>query len=540
MSRDLFTKFSNREMKGWIKKEIFDLLPSHFFEDPMSSIEGMGGEVIKKSKRRMAAILTLPKQQRIFFKRDRSRGWIESFKYFLFRSKARKEYFIADQLRKKNLNIPNPLGWMEKTRVGFVKESYYLSEAMGNGTSFIQDPVKKMEDTFLYELAKTVRTIHDSGLFHKDLHAGNFLWNGASFFLTDLHRAKIVRAVSFDQRLLNLSQLFHSLRSAWDEGKRFRFMDKYFEGDPVPSEKKEEFFRKIGTLMDRLQMRQWRSRTKRCLMESTEFSLKREKGVTIYHRRDFPVDRSKKVVEDHLSLIKEKPSALTKISPEVIVSLLDDGREKVGVKQFRYSHFLDIFKNLFRPSKGLRSWVAGNGLMARGIPSLNPLALFEQRKWWGVNESFLIMEASQKGLEMDRYILEGFVDFRKKRLFIKHFAQWLSHLHQRNLYHQDMKTCNILVSENGGTWDFYLLDLEDIRLDKKVDEKSLFKNFLQLNTSIPKTMTRTDRLRFLKEYLHEQPVIRDVKNFIIRLMENSRERGMVYVSSQGVVMEKWS
>jgi serine/threonine protein kinase len=275
-------------------------------------------------------------------------------------------------------------------------------------------------------------------------------------------------------------------------------------------------------------------------MESTEFSLKREKGVTIYHRRDFPVDRSKKVVEDHLSLIKEKPSALTKISPEVIVSLLDDGREKVGVKQFRYSHFLDIFKNLFRPSKGLRSWVAGNGLMARGIPSLNPLALFEQRKWWGVNESFLIMEASRKGLEMDRYILEGFVDFRKKRLFIKHFAQWLSHLHQRNLYHQDMKTCNILVSENGGTWDFYLLDLEDIRLDKKVDEKSLFKNFLQLNTSIPKTMTRTDRLRFLKEYLHEQPVIRDVKNFIIRLMENSRERGMVYVSSQGVVMEKWS
>ena len=276
------------------------------------------------------------------------------------------------------------------------------------------------------------------------------------------------------------------------------------------------------------------------MKESTGFSLNREKGVTIYHRRDFPVDRSRKVVEDHLSLIKEKPSGLTKISPEVIVSLLNDGRERVGVKQFRYSHFLDIFKNSLQPSKGLKSWVAGNGMIARGIPSLNPLALLERRKWWGVNESFLIMETSEKGLEMDRYILGGFRDLKRKRLFTKRFAQWLSSLHQRNLYHRDMKTCNILVSENQETWDFFLLDLEDIRLDEKVDEKSLFKNLLQLNTSIPKTMTRTDRLRFLKEYLRQQPVIRDVKNLIVRLMKNSRERGIVYVSPQGVVVEKWS
>ena len=148
------------------------------------------------------------------------------------------------------------------------------------------------------------------------------------------------------------------------------------------------------------------------------------------------------------------------------------------------------------------------------------------------------MEASEKGMEMDRYILRRLGDFRRKRLFVKHFAQWLSHLHQKNLYHRDMKTCNILVSENGETWDFHLLDLEDVRLDEKVDEKRLFKNLLQLNTSIPKTITRTDRLRFLKEYIHRQPVIRDDRHFINRLMKKSRERGVVYVSPQGVVEER--
>jgi serine/threonine protein kinase len=147
------------------------------------------------------------------------------------------------------------------------------------------------------------------------------------------------------------------------------------------------------------------------------------------------------------------------------------------------------------------------------------------------------MEGSEKGLEMDRYILRGFGDLRRKRLFIKHIAQWLSHLHQKNLYHQDMKTCNILVSENGETWDFHLLDLEDVRLDEKVDEKRLFKNLLQLNTSIPKTITRTDRFRFFKEYTRIYSIVKNKKAFIDRLVEKSRERGVVYVSPEGMVEE---
>ena len=101
-----------------------------------------------------------------------------------------------------------------------------------------------------------------------------------------------------------------------------------------------------------------------------------------------------------------------------------------------------------------------------------------------------------------------------------------------------MKTCNILVSKNGTAWNFYLLDLEDVLLDEEVNEKKLFKNFLQLNTSIPKSFTRTDRLRFLKEYTRIHPIIKNEKTFIRRLVEKSMERGIVYVSPEGVVQEK--
>ena len=102
-----------------------------------------------------------------------------------------------------------------------------------------------------------------------------------------------------------------------------------------------------------------------------------------------------------------------------------------------------------------------------------------------------------------------------------------------------MKACNILVSEEGEGWRFQLLDLEDVRLDQKVNEREVFRNLLQLNTSIPKGITHTDRMRFYKEYCRLHPVIQDKKSFLSKLIQKSRERGVVYVTPQGVVEEKW-
>ena len=44
------------------------------------------------------------------------------------------------------------------------------------------------------------------------------------------------------------------------------------------------------------------------------------------------------------------------------------------------------------------------------------------------------MEALADDQEMDRYILKGFEDLNKKRLFIKTFARWLDGLHKMSLY----------------------------------------------------------------------------------------------------------
>ncbi len=537
MGNPIYKRVSKGEMRGWMDSEVLDRLPSAFFNDPISSVREIDGETIKESRRRWAALVSLPGGKRVFLKRDRTKGWMEYLKYVFFPSKGRKEFRISSRLARENLSLPKPLGWMERTRRGLIEESYYVSEAIGKGVSLIEEPAKSREPQTIIQLAMTVRKFQDAGLFHQDLHAGNFLWHGDSLFLTDLHHSKIVKRLSRNQRVWNLAHLFHSLRSTWGEAEQLQFLAQYDERGSNDSQRKETLYQDIYPVMGRLQKRQWRSRTKRCLKESTDFTVHMEKGACYFHRRDFPLEHLKRALEEHRDLVRKSSSSLIKNSPEVVVSILDDRGAKICLKQFRYPHLWDRLKEHLRRSKGIKSWLAANGMRARGLPSLKPFALVERKNWVGLQESVLFMEVLPEDQEMDRYILKGLGNFDKKRRFIQTFARWLGGLHKMDLYHKDMKTCNILVAENGETWNFHLLDFEDILTDERVNQKKLFRNFLQLNTSTPKIMTRSDRFRFFREYLRLNPVVKEEKNFLRGLIEESRRRGLVYVSEHGVVEE---
>ncbi len=348
----------------------------------------------------------------------------------------------------------------------------------------------------------------------------------------------MVSHLSEKQKLWNLAHLFHSLRSAWGEREQLQFLSHYEEESVSDSQKREILFQKIYPFMNRLQRRQWRSRTKRCLKESTEFTVHTEQGARYFHRRDFPMEGLKRLLEEHRNLVRKNSSSLIKNAPEVVVSILENRGEKVCLKQFRYPRFLDRFKEQLRHSKGMKSWVAANGLIARGLPSLKPLALYERKNWMELKESVLFMEASPESQEMDRYLLKGFGNLGRKRRFLQTFAHWLGKIHVRGVYHRDMKTCNLVVSERGETWNFQLLDFEDISMGEKIDQKKLFRNFLQLNTSTPKLMSRSDRFSFFKAYLTLNPVVREEKGFLRKLVKESRRRGLVYVSAHGVVTEE--
>lgn len=538
MGKSAFKRLSQVGIRGRIHEGIYDSFSEALLQEPVSFIMKTGGCVLRESKLRWAAIWELPDGRRVFVKRDLTKGWNESIRYLFLPTKARREWAIALEMKKAELPIPAPLGWFEKAPRGWVRESYYLAEGVGSGWSVAEEIDRLREGAGITTFAKTVKKFHDKGLYHPDFHAGNFLWQGRGLVLTDFHSVRIVKALSFSRRLWMLAHLFHSLRSVWEAEEQRKFLEIYFEGEPFHLTNLQQYHQKIHHWMEKLLGRQWKSRTRRCLKESTEFSRCKEGPMKIYRRRDFPVDRIKAVLEKHDRMVKEVPFALKKDGREAKVSIVQDRGTSVVVKQFCYPGFFERFKDRFRRSKGLRAWVGGHGLWVRGIASIRPLALAERRDGFSQFESFLLMETLANGQELDRYILGGFRDHGEKRRFIRSFAEWTSGLYDKGIYHRDMKTCNILVSEQGDGWEFRLLDLEDVRFGHRVGEGRFFKNLLELNTSTPRTITRTDRLRFYRACLRRHPVVRDSKRFLKRLSVESQRRGLVYVSFEGVIQEQ--
>lgn len=78
MGNSFYKKISKEKMRGWVREELLELLPSSFFEDPISFVRERGGEMIKESKLRWAAILTLQNGRRIFLKGTGQRDGLNS------------------------------------------------------------------------------------------------------------------------------------------------------------------------------------------------------------------------------------------------------------------------------------------------------------------------------------------------------------------------------------------------------------------------------------------------------------------------------
>jgi len=82
MGNSILKRVSKGEIRGWVREEVLNGLPPNFLEDPFSSVQEMGGKILKQSKWRWAALLRLPNGGRLFFKEDKTKGWIEGLKYF--------------------------------------------------------------------------------------------------------------------------------------------------------------------------------------------------------------------------------------------------------------------------------------------------------------------------------------------------------------------------------------------------------------------------------------------------------------------------
>jgi heptose I phosphotransferase len=154
-------------------------------------------------------------------------------------------------------------------------------------------------------------------------------------------------------------------------------------------------------------------------------------------------------------------------------------------------------------------------LAQAGLASMTPVALGQDAKWGLRQRSFLMTLEIPGGRPADDYLKDAFASaargepLRRKRRLIAQIARLSRRFHGAGFHHRDFYLCHVFVrelpdAEGEAEWGLHLIDLQRVRRlgPGRVGRRWLVKDLAQMNYSAPAAIiTRTDKVRFLREYL---------------------------------------
>ena len=183
---------------------------------------------------------------------------------------------------------------------------------------------------------------------------------------------------------------------------------------------------------------------------------------------------------------------------------------QIFIKRYNYQSSLYAFKNIFRRSRAKRTWRIAQHLLSRAIPTPLPVAYLERRRARVLRESFFITQKVTHAIPLSMLFLDGQAGgmgehAASKKNLIDRTAALVQMMHERGIWHRDLKAANILVQRAPGkSLQLYLTDLDSIRIKDRVMPAERVRDLARLNVSLHdvSALSLRDRLRFLHSYLN--------------------------------------
>jgi tRNA A-37 threonylcarbamoyl transferase component Bud32 len=214
----------------------------------------------------------------------------------------------------------------------------------------------------------------------------------------------------------------------------------------------------------------------------------------------------------------------------------------VVLKRFRPKGWLKRIVAPFRPSRAQINWVRGHALLARGIATATPRCVLEPWPAVLAGESYLATEwiAGARNLHLYLWDLAKRPEM-EQRAALRHGAESLGALlgkmHFYQVAHRDLKGCNLTAAESRGETRWYLLDLDGVRLRRRINFEERAANLARLAVSaeIHPLISRADRWRFLKAYAHAARQ-RDDLRILWRAVAKECQRHVERLESRGSIV----
>lgn len=281
-----------------------EILGRELLERVPSLGDEAGAVLVKRSLQRTVHQVSLSDSSTVMVKAYRLRRWKDRLKRVVFGPKPRIEWDISRRLLA--LGVPAshavavglPVGPPGDTEGYLVVEALPGVETLTARLGRVPAGGEGAFRAFLGEVAAFVRGIHDRGVTHHDLHTGNILVRaeaagaGERFLVIDLHRVGVGRAPSARARARALAQLLQSVPSGvlgQGEARVGAFLDAYLAAGP-PLSSRHLSAEAVLARIRRRGAERLRSRAKRCLRESSAFTVEEAGGWRVHHRRDWSAE----------------------------------------------------------------------------------------------------------------------------------------------------------------------------------------------------------------------------------------------------------
>ncbi len=431
-----------------------------------------------------------------------------------------REWGAAHALLEMGLDTPTPLAVGQRAAKGVVlagavitgaiADAYPLVEALSGEKGFCAGIPR---EDFVREMGRFVARLHAARIFHHDLHGDNILVlprpGSPGWYLLDLHRLNWSRSPSLGERLWNLAQLLVSLAGRLTPIEEEEILREYLMSAQQAVSLSEGLAR-VRRQKEKITGRHERSRTRRCLVESSGFKVLRVDRMKVFSRREFPSGILQDLLQEARSVKEPYDPRALKLSPTSRLTshqrLLDGNPYRLCVKEYPRRGFLHTLRSSLVQSKARRFWRGWWGLRVRGFGVPEGYLLWEARRLGLVVGCGVVTEAVEEAIGLDRFVATRFSlpsdreALAVKRRLMEQMASTLAELHRKGVLHRDLKANNILIQERQDGLRIVFLDLDAVRFKGRVSRRDVVLNLAQLDASLPEMVTFGDRSRFLLKY----------------------------------------
>jgi tRNA A-37 threonylcarbamoyl transferase component Bud32 len=201
--------------------------------------------------------------------------------------------------------------------------------------------------------------------------------------------------------------------------------------------------------------------------------------------------------------------ATVKTGPHRVVYRADLPAGAVFVKHFKVPSWREILRQWVRRGKGRNEGKRAVRLARIGVPTITPIALGEQRRRKFLFENYLVTPEIPGTVPLDEFLenrlphLPATIRPRVKREVGRRIAELTARIHEAGFLHQDFHPGNLLVGTDAeGRIQLAMIDLDALRVRNVVTWRDAEANLAMLNHSFWLRSDRTDRHRFLVDYLN--------------------------------------